>query len=281
MISRIAPTPSSYLHIGNAINFLLTWVLIKKANGQLLLRIDDLDQARTKNEFIEDIFAALSWLNLDYDSGPKNTRDFLANHSQSKRKKRYWQMAEKLLDEKKAYVCKCSRREIKKSSPHQIYPGTCRKKKLTYQKNKTAIRFLRTEKSQQDQLGDFVIWRKEDQPAYQLVSVVDDIDMGVNLIVRGEDLYDSTLAQKDLANALGFENFQNITFFHHPLLQDENGNKLSKSLNSTALKALRKKNTSPVLVYQKMADFFGFPANNIINLKDLLALDFCLKMPMR
>jgi glutamyl/glutaminyl-tRNA synthetase len=133
--TRFAPTPSGYLHVGNAWSFLLTWLLARSQGGSIHLRIDDLDAARFREEYLEDIFHSLHWLGLDWDSGPKSPSEFHDSFSQRHRRSQYRSALEVLTHSilsgsPRVYACGCSRDQIKRStlkSGHRgIYPGTCR-----------------------------------------------------------------------------------------------------------------------------------------------------------
>ncbi len=231
--TRIAPTPSGFLHQGNLLNFLLIQSLKEKTGASIHLRIDDGDQARVRDEYIEDIFRSLEWLKISPDSGPSDTDDFKKNFSQSTRLELYQKALEELKTRsKEIYTCVCSRKEIQAMSPDQsgtiIYNGTCRKLNLPYLAGTNALR-INTSKADrllQDLLGDFIVWKKEGGAAYQLSSLVDDLFYGINFIIRGEDLYPSSLAQNYLKSFLEPE--KHIHFFHHPLLKIR-GEKISKS----------------------------------------------------
>lgn len=254
-ISRIAPTPTGYLHKGNAFNFIYTNHLVRQQNGKLILRIDDLDKVRTKDEFIDDIFETLSWLGITCDEGPKDRTDFWENYSQAKRSKIYEAVALSLYEKKQAYACTCSRTQIQKQNPFGHYPGFCRTKNIPFILGENALR-LNVEFHDND-LFDFVIWRRDNIPAYNLVSLVDDITMGVNLIVRGEDLDIATKNQKALAQACGYQEFLDCEFVHHPLLTGDDHEKLSKSLEATSIKQLRQEGLKVRDLYQEASDFFG------------------------
>ena len=131
-ISRLAPTPSGYLHFGNAFNFLLTYLLINFHDGVLYLRIDDLDGPRVDPKSVEDIFIQLEWLGIDYHFGPSGPDDFYSNFSQQLRKDSYFNAIE-ILQKEGALVCmKCSRSKIRNSSSSKIYPRTCRNKESKF-----------------------------------------------------------------------------------------------------------------------------------------------------
>lgn len=180
IVSRIAPTPSGYLHAGNAYNFILTYLLTRSLGGVLHLRIDDYDLGRYRREFVQNIFDMLEFLGLDYDKGAKNVSDFEQNFSFKTRAKRYENALEKL---DKIYICECTR-ATKDAYENGIYTKICKDKKLNFTKDKTAIRLSVDENDELGrqvaaQMGDFVIYKKDFTPAYNFASVIDDEDMGV------------------------------------------------------------------------------------------------------
>lgn len=277
--TRIAPTPSGYLHIGNAVNFLRAWLAARSGNGTLKLRIDDADSTRTRPAYIEDIFAQLDWLGIDWDEGPSGPDDFRKNHSQLLRIERYREVLAELRRGGHLFYCACSRRQIQKESPDGLYPGTCRLRTEPCE-GESAVRIrvpVSTEVAVNGRkvllcqvMGDFVVWRRDDLPAYQLASLVDDIDDRISCIVRGEDLLFSSAAQLFLAEKLGAEDFLRATVLHHELVADRQGRKLSKSDRALSLRALRGKGTSPTLVYRAAARQLGIEPAGIECLEDLL-----------
>ena len=130
VISRIAPTPSGFLHLGNAFNFLLTALLVDCEGGHLHLRIDDLDRPRVETSSVEDIFVQLEWLGIEYDSGPSGPDGLFKKYSQQLRRERYSKALEILHNSRILYACECSRSEIRQLSPVGNYPATCRLKGL-------------------------------------------------------------------------------------------------------------------------------------------------------
>lgn len=245
LISRIAPTPSGYLHLGNAVNFLLTQRMVRAHGGKLILRIDDMDAVRMRPEYLADVFWALDWLGISPDAGPRTPEDFLAHFRADPTRLR----AELAAADLPTYVCRCSRRELAARPRGKADP--CLGADLSYEVGRTAIRIHVPRETcvpipgsfgkvldLQAELGDFVLWRRDDQPSYQLASVVADRDLGVNLVVRGEDLLASTAAQLYLAPALGADSFRRARFVHHPLVTDAAGQKLSKSAGSYSLRQL-------------------------------------------
>ena len=126
MLFRLAPTPSGYLHLGNAVNFVLTWLAARQRGAQLLLRIDDSDTARKRPEYVDDIFRAIDLLGLDYDLGPISSSDFEANWSQRHRYDQYVSTLNSLREAGALYACGLSRRELQHYSP--AYPTAGRRR---------------------------------------------------------------------------------------------------------------------------------------------------------
>ncbi len=252
--SRIAPTPSGFLHRGNAFNFLLTEALVRSQGGTLRLRIDDLDAGRMRPQYLEDIFDSLRWLRLVPDEGPLSPGDHLAHYSQLLRIPRYEAMLRRLATTGRVFACVCSRAEVARHAVGGQYAGTCRDRRIGLDADDVVWRF-RTEADEtvrwEDRIGgaqavrphevirDFVIRRRDGVAAYHLASLSDDLHYGIDLIVRGADLLESTAAQLLLAAVLNETPFLGTAFFHHPLLTDPSGAKLSKSAGSASLKALR------------------------------------------
>ena len=277
--SRLAPSPSGLLHLGNAVNFVLTWLMVRKVGGTLRLRIDDADCLRTKPEYLEDIFRQLDWLGITWDEGPTGPDDFRRRFSQQLRLERYREFLAQLGRLGHLYPCSCSRRMVRSLAPDGVYPGFCRKRSAE-PGAREAIRVRVPEGSvfrvdgQEMELcramGDFVLWRKEDLPAYQLVSLVDDLDDRITLIVRGQDLLASTAAQLFLAGLHGDNFFAAGVFRHHPLVLGEDGRKLSKSDGALSLAALRERGCSRMEVCQTVASQVGIEPDGIVTLEDLL-----------
>ena len=277
--SRIAPTPSGLLHLGNAVNFILTWLMVRKADGMLRLRIDDADCLRTRPEYLEDIFRQLDWLKITWDEGPTGPDDFRCRFSQQLRQERYRSFLAELDRLGHLYPCGCSRSTIRQFAPDGVYPGFCRERAGAFvpgeaQRVRVAEGSVFRVEGQEVALckvmGDFVLWRKEDLPAYQLVSLVDDLDDRINCIVRGQDLLASTAAQLFLAGLHGDNSFAETTFVHHPLVLGEDGKKLSKSDNALSLASLREGGASRAVVYQGVARQVGIDPDGIDSLDDLL-----------
>lgn len=271
IVSRIAPTPSGFLHAGNAYNFILTYLLTRSVSGILHLRIDDYDLSRYRREFVQNIFDVLEFLELECDKGPVCTSDFEQKFSFKVRAKRYEDVLKKL-DE--IYICECSR-TTKGAYKNGIYTKICKDKNLKFIKDKTTIRLSIDEydelgKAVSAQMGDFVIYKKDFTPAYNFASVIDDEDMGVNFVVRGEDLLPCTLAQRYIAKRLKF-NFSEATFIHHKLLLKD-GKKLSKSSKSPPINL----SVSPQIYYKILANDLGLDIKSTDKISNLL-YEFKLK----
>jgi glutamyl/glutaminyl-tRNA synthetase len=128
--TRLAPTPSGFLHLGNGASFVATWALARAYEGHILLRIDDLDAERMRTEYLNDVFQTLDWLGLDWDEGPFSTDDFTKNWSQHLRLDAYEKALQDLQKTGDLYVCNCSRKDIRERSTNGLYPNTCRPNRL-------------------------------------------------------------------------------------------------------------------------------------------------------
>ncbi|MFD2035347.1 glutamate--tRNA ligase family protein [Belliella marina] len=271
-LTRIAPTPSGFLHIGNVYSFLVTQSLAKKHNSKILLRIDDLDKQRVKSKYIQDIFDTLDFLDINYDIGPKNLNDFEKNFSVHKRLDLYKGKIDELIERKIVFSCDCSRNKIEKMHPRGFYTGYCLNRDLPLTMPGTNLRIQLPAKQEikintfegevirkiSGILRDFVIRKKDGLPAYQLQSVVDDIHYGVDLIVRGKDLWDSSLAQTYLATRFGENRFSDTTFHHHELIMGNKKEKLSKSAGATSIQYLRKKGMKKEDIFLLLGKMLGY-----------------------
>ncbi|MBY0516383.1 MAG: hypothetical protein K2P81_05715 [Bacteriovoracaceae bacterium] len=253
-ISRLAPTPSGFLHLGNIYNFALTWNLVRHSGGTLTLRIDDLDGTRCRKEYVDDIFTTLKWLGFDWDLGPQTSDDFFQNYSQLLKIETY----RKWLSNFNGYACECSRSQIKERT-EKLYDGHCRDKGLALIPGKSQWR-LKSESGE----SDIVLWRKEDLPAYHSVSLFEDLEMKTNLIVRGEDLKEASQAQISLASRLDERGaiFKQAKFIHHPLFMEE-GHKMSKSKGATSIMYLRANGKKPQDVWLAIASRLGRDFNSL------------------
>ncbi len=286
IITRIAPTPSGYLHQGNAFNFLLNWLLARSQGGKVLLRIDDLDAPRAKPEFINDVFETLVWLGIDWDMGPTGPDDLAAVWSQSHRLPMYNQLLNKLRTQGHLFACECSRKDLADSSG--VYPGTCLHKNIALDTPDVAWRvkveadaFMHFTDGWQgaiqyalgQEMGSFVVRRRDGIPAYQIASLADDDHFGVNAIARGMDLLPSTAAQLYLAKLLGNSSFTQTQFYHHPLILDDSGQKLSKSARSVSLNHWRSEGVPASLLLANFCKWSGIEADGAVeSAGDLLSI---------
>ena len=253
LYTRIAPTPSGYIHTGNIFSFYLTSKIAQKFGGKLLLRIDDLDTDRSRLEFIADIFDSLEFFGIEYQDGPIHPKEFYSSYSQKHRENLYEELLLQLIEKELIYACTCSRKHYSYATKTKSRcecldnklpldtPGACWR---IFVPDNTFIHFHDDfagdiEVDLSKQMGDFVVRRKEGMAAYQVSSLADDLFFGVNYIVRGTDLLHSTAAQLYLANVSGSQEFLDTRFLHHPLIEDDEGKKLSKSAGSTAIKSMR------------------------------------------
>lgn len=235
--TRIAPTPSGFLHEGNLVNMVLTHRWASVTGAELHLRIDSIDADRVRAEYVDDILETMTWLGVAYGSGPRSPAEAAAD-----RERRIALARERLHEAQRrglaVYACDCSRARIG-SVARGGCPAGCRGRHLSYRAEETALRVVVPEDAtvQIDghpinlahQLGDFIVWRRDDLPAYQWTSVVDDTEAGMTHILRGEDLRVSTAAQLFLAQHLPGRSFLDADIRHHPLMTTPAGAKLSKS----------------------------------------------------
>lgn len=284
--TRYAPTPSGWLHIGNALSFIITWLHARSsANGTIHLRIDDIDGERAREEFIEDIFRGIEWLGLDYDTGPTSVDDFFKHHSQHTRLDLYNSYLAQLRDKGMLFACNCSRKRVH-DLPGGMYDGHCLSLQLPFDTPETNWRVITPEGNSTSSFdsfwGDyppvdlykdmrhFIVKGKNGRAAYQMASVADDVLYNINFIVRGEDLLQSTAAQTYLASLLpALHSFTQSKFILHPLIMGDNGEKLSKSKGATALVDMRDAGKDVSEVFLQASKMLNLPA--CINAKELLA----------
>lgn len=284
--TRIAPTPSGFLHVGNIYSFALTAAIARKTQARILLRIDDLDRDRSAREYVEDIFNTLHFLDIPWDEGPRNYLEFETTYSQLHRMNLYRQALQHLKESGQVFACNCSRTQIAAASPDGTYPGTCRYKGIPLDEENVSWRLCTTGQEQVSvntlpgqtikavlppSMSYFVVRKKDGFPAYQLSSIIDDQYFGTDLVVRGEDLWPSTLAQLYLSSLLPGNNFQHCTFWHHPLLMGEGDKKLSKSAGDTSIQFLRKQGKTRADIFTVIANMLGHKIP-IRNFRELLQL---------
>ena len=254
IITRFAPSPTGNLHIGGARTALFNWLYAKNQNGKFLLRIEDTDKSRSESKYVESILESLDWLGIDHD-------DSLIY--QSERTNKYNEIINKLLEDGNAYYCNCTKEELDKLRISQQkaglkpkYDGRNRDKNLENKPN-SVIRFktpldgeiivndtLKGEVSVNNQeLDDLIIQRADGSPTYNLTVVVDDIDMGITNVIRGDDHLNNTFRQVHMMNAL---NYKLPTYTHIPLIMGEDRKRLSKRHGATSTYDFRKEGLLPI-----------------------------------
>ena len=271
VVTRLAPSPTGLLHLGHARSFALAWAFARARRGRVVLRIEDLDRERCKPELVDACERDLAWLGLDWD-GEKRL--------QSRDVTPYAAACEQLVSCGRAYACTCTRAEIAAlSAPHaddgeQRYPGTCRGRwtneaqarelagrpaglRLAVEPGAVAVRdelrgVLGFDVA--DEVGDFLIRRRDGAFSYQLAVVVDDARDGVTDVIRGDDLLSSAARQQLLQRALGLHTPR---WWHLPLVTDEHGARLSKRRGDIGLSQLRTRGIDPRTVLAWVARSAG------------------------
>ncbi|WP_341841741.1 glutamate--tRNA ligase family protein [Chitinophaga caseinilytica] len=282
-LTRLAPTPSGFLHVGNLLSFAATIALADRLHAKVLLRIDDLDRDRLRPAYLQDIFDTLHHMHIPWHQGPRDPEDFTGNWSQSLRMARYAEFLDALRAGGHLFACDCSRTQLVDGN----YPGTCRHKNIPLDQPGVAWRLItspdaiipmrsigkkRPPMRLPPSMYDFVVRKKNGEPAYQLASVADDLQFGVNLVVRGEDLLPSTLGQLYLASLLPPNPFPQTVFWHHPLLEGPSGHKLSKSAGDTSIRFMREQGMSPAEICTAAARMIdpGARPQNVLELGNWL-----------
>lgn len=263
---RFAPSPSGRMHLGNVWAMVAAWLSVRKQGGTMILRMEDLDPARSKIEYADQIMEDLAWMGLTYEEGPDCGGAF-GPYTQDDRRHLYEKALEKIRGKGLLYPCFCSRKDLQAvRAPHRgegqhVYPGFCRNLSPEEQmeralKKKPALRFLMPDRRDcyrdlnygqqcqdlQREVGDFILRRADGVHAYQLAVVLDDALMEISEVVRGADLLSSTHRQRMLYETLGFAAPQ---FGHVPLLVGNDGERLSKRFRSLDLGQLRAKGWKP------------------------------------
>jgi glutamyl/glutaminyl-tRNA synthetase len=270
---RLAPSPTGLLHLGHARTFLTAYARARSAHGTLILRNEDLDQQRSRPEFYSAMLEDLHWLGIQWSEGPDIGGTFQP-YSQSERGPHYLAAWQKLRDYAHIYPCKCSRKDLAlaASAPHEngaaddddepIYLGACRpapsaQPSLPQQPVGLNWRFRVPDGEViafHDQnfgpqqftaghdFGDFLVWRRDGVPSYQLACVVDDAAMRITEVVRGADLLKSTARQILLYRALGLEP---PAWYHCTLVTDSAGQRLAKRHDALSIRTLRERGHTP------------------------------------
>ncbi len=234
--TRFAPSPTGYLHVGGARTALFSWLYARKHGGQFVLRIEDTDLERSTQESVNAILEGMTWLGLEYDEGP---------FYQTQRFDRYNEIIDKLLENGQAYRCDCSKERLEQLRERQMaakikprYDGCCRNREVD-PAHPHVIRFRNPDSGSvvfddlvrgrisvaNAELDDLIIRRTDGSPTYNLTVVVDDADMNITQVIRGDDHINNTPRQINLLNALGFDIPQ---YAHLPMILGDDGARLSK-----------------------------------------------------
>ena len=266
---RVAPSPTGYLHLGHARTFWKAYERARYANGLLVFRNEDLDPQRSRPEYAKAIFEDLQWFGIRWDEGPDRGGAY-APYEQSRRTLLYLSAWRRLLASGAIYPCSCSRKDLAAAAqaPHEglalapddepLYPGICRGRTLDAATpaginwrfrvpDGERISFEDRHLGPQEfvagrDFGDFVVWRRDNVPAYQLAVVVDDAAMKISEVVRGADLLRSTARQILLQHPL---NLPRVDYYHCDLVTDLYGERLAKRHDALSLRALRAAGRTP------------------------------------
>jgi glutamyl-tRNA synthetase len=243
---RFAPSPTGHLHIGGARTALFNWLYARHNNGTFILRIEDTDTTRSTDEYIEAIMEGMKWLGLDWDEGPFRQTD---------RFDVYRSYADKLVKEGKAYYCYCSPEELEARRKESMaqgralkYNGKCRDLKGPVPGVNPVVRFRMpveghtvvddlikgTVSFENEQLDDLIILRSDGTPTYNLTVVVDDVDMNITHVIRGDDHLNNTPKQIQFYNAFGYPVPK---FAHLPMILGSDKARLSKRHGATSVMA--------------------------------------------
>jgi glutamyl-tRNA synthetase len=269
---RLAPSPTGFLHLGHVRTF---WIAARRAlerRGTLILRNEDLDPQRSRPEFTQAMIEDLQWLGIRWDEGPDCGGDY-GPYTQSERRSQYLEAWRRLRDAGLIYPCTCSRKDLAQSASapndlddEPIYPGHCRGRsdasafaepagvnwRFRVPDNEevafTDLNLGEQHYTTQQDFGDFLVWRRDDVPAYQLAVVVDDAAMRISEVVRGEDLLKSTARQLLLLRVLGLPV---PDYFHCELLRDDSGVRLAKRSDALSIRHLRDTGMSPHSVIEQ------------------------------
>lgn len=279
---RLAPSPTGAQHLGNARTYLIAYWAARSANQRLVLRIEDVDSPRIKPWATQQAMDDLRWLGIEWDEGP----DVGGPHGpyiQTQRLDLYFTALQRLIDADRVYPCTCTRKDIESagSAPHfenegPIYPGTCSAWRNTdplpsagsfcwrYRVSDRTVTFDDAILGPQScnparDLGDFPITQKSGDPSYQLAVVVDDSAMGIDEVVRGDDLIASTFRQLDLHDALGLNA---PSYAHVPLVRGPDGRRLAKRHGDTRLSHFRERGVEPERIITWAARSSGLIEND-------------------
>ena len=271
---RFSPAPTGFLHVGGARTALFNWLYARHEGGTFILRIEDTDPALSRHDLIEGIQRTLRWLGIDWDEGP---------YRQSERGDAYRAVATRLYETGHAYFCDCTREDVKARTSDEAagYDGWCRNRGLTA----GALRFCVPDDGQtvvhdlirgdvtfdNADLEDFVVQRTDGSAVFLLANAVDDVDMAVTHVIRGEDLLASTPKVLLIREALGDKDL--AVFAHLPLIVNEKRQKLSKRRDDVAVEEYRERGYLPEAMRNYLALLGWSPADDreIVPIEEMVA----------
>lgn len=283
--TRFAPSPTGYLHIGGVRTALFSWLYARQNQGKFVLRIEDTDLARSSQESVDAILQGMAWLGLDYDEGPIYQTD---------RFERYQEIIKQLLEAEQAYRCYCSRDKLDKMREQQRankqkpkYDGCCRGLDKP-QDGDYVVRFKNPLEGQvvindlvrgeiaidNRELDDLIIARSDGVPTYNLTVVVDDMDMGISHVVRGDDHINNTPRQINILTALGATIPQ---YAHLPMILGEDGARLSKRHGAASVLQYKQEGYLPEALLNYLVRLgWSFEDKEVFSIKEMIQL-FSLK----
>ncbi|MXZ81529.1 MAG: glutamate--tRNA ligase [Gammaproteobacteria bacterium] len=263
VVTRFPPSPTGYLHLGSARTALFNWLFARQSGGRLVLRIEDTDRARSTDEAVSAIFEAMDWLGLDWDDGP---------YFQTHRLEHYREVISQLVDQGDAYFCSCSperletlRTKQRKEGIKPRYDGRCRDAGLTRDSGDSLVVRFRNPLSgavtfndrvrgsvtvDNGELDDLVLERSDGIPTYNLAVVVDDMDMGITHVIRGDDHINNTPRQINILRALGHDL---PVFAHVPMILGEDRKRLSKRNGDVSVLEYRDRGILPEALVNGLA----------------------------
>ena len=279
IVTRFPPSPTGYLHLGGARTALFNWLFARHNKGKFVLRFEDTDRERSKQEYVDAIIEALKWLGIDWDEGP---------YFQSQRLELYQKYAQKLYEEGKAYYCECSKEVLEQKKKEMLekglkprYDGTCRDKNLPPGEGR-ALRLkvdpvgeivfedmLRGKISfPASEIDDFIIMRSDGTPTYHFAVVIDDLTMGITHVIRGDDHISNTPKQLLIYQALGAEPPK---YAHIPMVLGRDGARLSKRHGAKSILEYRDEGYLPKALVNYLARLgWGYGDQEYFTIEELI-----------
>lgn len=278
--TRFAPSPTGYLHVGGVRTALFSWLYARHHNGNFILRIEDTDKQRSTQESVDAIIDGLKWLGIDYDEGP---------FFQSKRFTRYSEIANKLLQEDKAYRCYCTKERLEKLRESQLqakekprYDGYCRDKNLDLPNMPFVVRFKNPKEGRvtfnddvygeisvlNEELDDLILIRSDNTPTYNFTVVIDDADMQITHVIRGDDHINNTPRQINLFKAM---DAIVPKFAHLPMILGADGKRLSKRHGAVSVLEFKEQGFLPHAVLNYLARLgWSYKDKEIFSVNELI-----------